>query len=304
MPDIRNVADIIEAAAARKKKWRISVAAPYEVALVQALDNARSTGIAKAVLFGDRARIKEACVKAGVTIGQDFTVVHSGSDAEAIAASVQAVHEGPADFIIKGLVPTSALLRAVLEKESGLRSGRLLSHVAVFDEPTGGRLMLLTDAGINIKPNVHRKLEIVKNAVAVAKAIGIVNPRVAMLAAVDTLNYPAMPATLEAALVSRIASSGIIPDAVVEGPFSLDDAVSSHAAETKSAKGAVAGRADILCAPEIETANVLYKALQIFSKVTFASVVVGARKPLAVPSRSDTAESKLASIALACLLCG
>jgi phosphate butyryltransferase len=161
--------------------------------------------------------------------------------------------------------------------------------------------MLLTDAGINIAPNVHRKAQIVANAVAVAHRLGIERPRVALLAAIDTVQYPYMQATLDATLVSRIARA-TMPDAVVEGPFALDNAVSLKAAEKKDRKGEVAGCADILCAPEIETANVLYKSLQTFCGLTLASAVVGARSPIAVPSRTDSAQTKLMSIALACLL--
>ena len=143
-----------------------------------------------------------------------------------------------------------------------------------------------------------------QNAVDVAHALGIAEPKVAMLAAVESLNYPAMPATLDAALVARIAASGAIPNAIVEGPFALDNVVSPTAADKKKLGGRVAGCADILCGPEIETANVLYKALQTFCGVTFASVVVGASKPIAVPSRVDSMQTKLMSIALACLLSG
>jgi phosphate butyryltransferase len=174
--------------------------------------------------------------------------------------------------------------------------------VAVFNDPVSGRLLLLTDAGVNISPNIYRKIRIVKNAVQVARSLGIETPRVALLAAIDTLNYPAMQATLDAALVSKMARDGMVEDAFVEGPFALDNAVSPDAAKKKGIGGEVAGRADILVAQEIETANVLYKSLQFFSNVTFASVVVGASSPIAVPSRVDSPSTKLMSVALTCLL--
>jgi phosphate butyryltransferase len=267
-----------------------------------AVTRARDLGLAEATFFGDPRLAGEAARRIGADIEGGCRFVPTRGEADTVAQSAACVHEGRADVLVKGLVPTSGLIRAVLHHELGLRSHRLLSHVGVFNDPVSGRLLLITDAGINIAPNVDRKVRIVRNAVAVARVLGIAEPRVAMLAAVDALNYPAMQATLDAALVARIAASGAIPGAIVEGPFALDNAVSPAAAQRKNRGGRVAGRADILCGPEIETANVLYKALQIFCGATFASVVVGASRPIAVPSRADSADTKLMSIALACLL--
>jgi phosphate butyryltransferase len=302
MKRIQKVSDILDAAAASGRTWRLSVAGAHEESVLTAVSRACEMGFAAATLFGDPAAIRRTADKAGVALGAAFTIVETKDDRETVAKSAEHVRGGHADVLVKGLVQTSSLIRAVLQHELGLRSTRLLSHIGVFNDPVSRRLMLITDAGINIAPNVHRKVQIVRNAVAVARVLGVEEPRVAMLAAVDTLNYPAMQATLDAALVSRIAASGVIPDAVVEGPFALDNAVSPPAAEKKTRKGKVAGCADILCCPEIETANVLYKALQIFCGVTFASVVVGASIPIAVPSRVDSADTKLMSVALACLL--
>ncbi len=304
MAEIKLVGDILQAARARGREWMLSVNAPHDEAILKAVTGACEEGFARALLFGDPVRIEKTAAAAGVGLGDRITIVSRPDAKEAIDESVEAVHDGRAEILVKGLVPTSSLIRALLHKELGLRSGRFLSHVAVFDAPVYNRLMLLTDAGINITPNVQRKVQIVQNAVRVARRLGMERPKVAMLAAVDTLRYPAMQATLDAALVSRIAKSGVIPDAVVEGPFALDNAISVEAAELKEKKGEVAGRADILVAPEIETGNVLYKSLQAFCGTTYASVVVGADKPVAVPSRVDSPESMLASIALACVLSG
>ena len=301
---IQSVSDILAAARTSGRRWTLSVAAPHEESVLAAVARACELGFAEAVLFGHREKIEETAGKIGLNLGERITLAETKDDRETVEKSAACVHEGRADVLVKGLIPTASLIRAVLQRELGLRSDRLLSHVGVFEDPVSRRLMLLTDAGINIAPNVYRKVRIVKNAVAVARALGVVKPRVAMLAAVDTLNHPSMPATLDAPLVAKMAADGVIPAAFVEGPFALDNAVSQAAAEKKTRKGEVAGRADILCAPEIETANVLYKALQIFCGVTFASVVVGAGKPLAVPSRADSADTKLMSIALACLLSG
>ena len=302
MTGIKKVSDILDVAKATGRRWRVSVPAPHEESILTAVTRARDLGFADLVFFGDRRLTQSVAGKYHLDIETHCSFTEVDGEQETVAQSTACVREGRADLLVKGLVQTSSLIRSVLQHELGLRSNRLLSHVGVFDDPASGRLMLVTDAGINIAPNVDRKVKIVRNAVDVAHALGITEPRVALLAAIDTLNYPAMQATLDAALVARIAASGAVPGALVEGPFALDNAVSLKAAGKKTRKGRVAGCADILCAPEIETANVLYKALQIFCGVTFASVVVGGSKPLAVPSRADSPDSKLMSIALACLL--
>jgi phosphate butyryltransferase len=302
--EIRSVGDILQAACAGGREWTLSVNAPHDEAIMKAVTGACAHGFARALLFGDPPLIQKTAADAGLELTDRATIVSRPDPKEAIDESVEATHDGRAQILVKGLVPTSSVIRALLHKELGFRSGRFLSHVAVFDAPVYDRLMLLTDAGINITPNVQRKVQIVKNAVRVALALGMKRPKVAMLAAIDTLRYPAMQATLDAALVSRIARSGVVPEAVVDGPFALDNAVSIEAAKLKERAGEVAGRADILVAPEIETGNVLYKSLQTFCGTTYASVVVGADNPVAVPSRVDSPESMLASIALACVLSG
>lgn len=302
MPHVNDILDVVKAGG---RRWTLSVVVPHEDSVLGAVAEACRQGFARAVLFGNRSQTAQAAGKAGISLtDQHFTFVETSDDADATRAAVHCALTGQADVLVKGLVPTNLMIRAVLNQDRGQRGSRFLSHIGVFNDPVSGRLMLLTDAGINIAPNVQRKFQIVKNAVHVAHALGIQEPKVAMLAAVETLNYPAMPATLEAALVARIAANGGIPHAVVEGPFALDNVVSPTAAGKKKLGGQVAGCADILVGPEIETANVLYKALQTFCGVTFASVVVGASKPIAVPSRVDSMQTKLMSIALACLLSG
>ncbi len=300
---IKTVSDILEAAKASGKTWRISVAAAHDEPVLKSVAEAVEAGFVTALLYGDEQKIRNLAEEQGITLGDGFTIIPTSTKQETVTKAVDAVEEGRADVLVKGIVATASLLRAVLNKELGLRSGQLLSHVAVFYAPVYNRLMLLTDPAINITPNVHRKVLIVRNAIKVAQRLGIEQPRVAMLASVDTLNYPAMEATLDAALVAKIIRSTEKTNAVVDGPFALDNAICSDAVSKKARRGKVAGRANILCAPEIETANVLYKSLQCFAQVTFAGVVIGARRPLAVSSRADSCETKLASIALACLMC-
>ncbi len=299
---VEKVESLIEATKKTGKVYRLSVAAPHESNVLRAVSAACCEGIAEATLFGSSRRVSEVCEESGINLPDNVNITECESEDKAAQLAAAYTRKGKADALIKGQLPTSTLIRAVLSRERGIRANRLLSHVAVFNDPASERLMLLTDAGVNIAPNIYRKIRIVQNAVTVAKRLGCERPKVALLAAIDKLNYPAMQATLDAALVSRMAKRGMVPDADVEGPFALDNAVSKEAAEKKNKKGVVAGLADILVAPEIETANVLYKALQFFGKVTFASVVVGASSPVAVPSRVDTASTKLMSIALCCLL--
>jgi phosphate butyryltransferase len=199
-------------------------------------------------------------------------------------------------------VPTATLLRAVLDRELGAAPKGILSHVTLFEEPGSGRLMLLTDPAVNIRPNLQRKVEIVRNAVAVARRLGMARPRVAMLAATEKVNFPAMPATLDADLLAKMGAQGEFGDARVAGPMALDVALSAQAAAFKGVDNDVAGHADILVAPDIESGNVLYKSLSTLLGLDMAGVVVGSRVPVVVPSRGDSPRTKLLSLALAAFL--
>jgi len=298
---IGNVANLPEVARASAKTWRLCVAGPHDDATLDAVLSARRLGFVEPILFGDINTIESIAERLGEPLSPDIAIIETKDDNDTVRQSAKFMTENKADVLMKGLVSTGALMRAIIH--SGTGPTGFVSHVAVFNEPGTGRLMLMSDGGINIAPNIARKVSIVKNAVAVARALGIERPRVAMLAAVEDLKYPSMPATLDAVLVSRIAASGDIPDAVVEGPFGLDNAISCASAETKGLEGReVAGRADILIVPEIETGNVFYKCLEIYCGVVFAGVVVGVGNPIAVSSRADSASTKLVSVALACLL--
>jgi phosphate butyryltransferase len=199
---------------------------------------------------------------------------------------------------MKGNIPTSVLLKAVLNKEFGLRTGNVLSHVAVFEVPDFDRFTIVTDAGMNISPDLEQKAQIVKNAAILARAIGIEYPKVAPIAAVEVVN-PVMQATVDAAALSMMNKRGQITGCIVDGPLALDNAVSTLAAEHKGIHSEVAGRADILLVPTIEVGNVLYKSLIYFAKAKVGAVIAGAKAPIVLTSRADSAESKLYSLALA-----
>ncbi|MBU4379322.1 MAG: phosphate butyryltransferase, partial [Proteobacteria bacterium] len=221
----------------------------------------------------------------------------------AVAEAVRLFRQGEAQLIMKGLVPTVTLLKGVLDKETGVpHPSRILSHVAVFESPLDGRLMLMTDPGVNINPNLQRKADILRNALDVARCLGMDRPRVAILAATEKVNYPAMPATLDADILTKMAARGEFGDAVVAGPLSLDLALSGEIAACKRFESPVAGCADILVTPNIEAGNILYKSLSVFCGCVMAAVVVGSLVPVVVPSRGDSNASKFLSIALASLL--
>ncbi|MGE4296549.1 MAG: phosphate acyltransferase [Desulfovibrionaceae bacterium] len=323
---------LVAAVLATGRPLRVAVAPCAEAFVLQAAAQAHARGLADPICIGNAARTLEKARQLGIDPAT-LTIVPEPDDAAAVQRAVDFFRAGEADLIMKGLVSTSTLLKAILNKDTGVPpQDGILSHVTVFDAPLplaasdaspgsppdapsdapppAPRLMLLTDAGVNIRPTLQRKAEIVKNAVDVARRLGIAAPRVAMLAATEKVNYPAMPATLDADMIAKMADQGAFGDVRVAGPMALDMAVSPQAAALKGATGPdavgavaeVAGHADILCAPDIESANILYKALGTLLRTPLASVVVGSRVPVVVPSRADSGRSKFLSIALAAWL--
>ena len=280
---------------------RMAVAAAGEDAVIAAVAQAMREGLAHPILAGEGERIRAIAGQQGMDL-TGVEIVEEPNPVAACAAAVRLVAEGRADLVMKGLVPTKDFVRAILNQEFGLRRGRPLSHIALFESPDQSRLMLLTDSGINIRPRFNRKAAIVRNALEVANALGIDEPKVAVIAAVETLQLPAMPATLDAELLRRMGEAGLFGRCVVDGPLSMDNALDSHTAEVKGRTSRVAGHADIIVAPDIETANAIYKTIRYPARRELASIVVGAAGPAVVASRSDSANTKRYSIALGTLL--
>jgi phosphate butyryltransferase len=249
---------------------------------------------------GDAARIQEIADTEGFDISR-MEVIDAPQPREAAWNVMKLVSEGRADIAMKGKVETSDFLRAALHKELALRTGRLFTHVAAFEIPEFDRLIFISDAGVVVAPDLEQKVEIVQNAIYVAHALDINLPRVAVLAATEVVN-PKIPTTLDAANLSKMADRGQIKGGLVDGPLALDNAISPESARIKGIKSEVAGYADILIAPDIEAGNVLAKAITYFAQGKMAGVVVGARCPLILPSRSDTREAKLVSLALGVML--
>ncbi len=283
-----------------KSPKRVAVAVAQDDAVLEAVQGAREQKIADFILVGDIEKINDTAHKLGICL-DEVQIVHEPDDRKAAYRAVALVSSGQADVLMKGLINTADLLRAVLDKEVGLRTGRVLSHTAVYELPGFDRLLMITDGGMNIAPTLQQKADIIQNSVQLAKVLGISPAKVAVLAAVEVIN-PDMPATLEAAALTKMADRGQIKGAIVDGPLALDNAISLEAAKHKGIKSPVAGLADILVTPDIEAGNMLGKSLVYIAKGKIAGLVLGAAKPVVVTSRADTYEAKLMSIALGALL--
>lgn len=275
----------------------IAVAFAHDTDVLGALGQAQSQGIANAILVGPHGRILEAAASVGVSLDA-FEIVDVDDEKESAVRSVQLVREGKADVLMKGLCGTSTILKAVLDKEKGLRTGSVLSHIAVFEAPCYHKLFTLSDAAMNIAPDLNTKVDILNNAVKAVRRLGIETPKAAMVCAVEKVNSD-MPATLEAAIITAMANRGQIKNVIVDGPLAVDNAFSAKSCEVKGIKSPVGGDADIAVVPDIEAGNCFYKAMTCLAGARVGGVIVGALKPIVLTSRADSDESKLSSIALA-----
>lgn len=274
----------------------VAVAEDHEV--IEAVAKAIKLQLAQFRLYGNQEKIIGMLQEHGLQTSEHIEVIAAASSAEAAELSVKSVSNGEADVLMKGNIPTANILKAVLNKEWGLRKGSVLSHVATFEVPNYDRLIFVTDAAMNIAPDVTQKAAIIQNTVEVAQAIGIDLPKVAPIAAVEVVN-PAMQATIDAAMLTQMNRRGQIKNCVVDGPLALDNAVSQIAAEHKGIVSDVAGKADILLVPTIEAGNVLYKSLVYFANAKVGAMIAGAKAPIVLTSRADSAETKVYSLALA-----
>ncbi|KHE67691.1 phosphate butyryltransferase [Halobacillus sp. BBL2006] len=282
----------------RTQPKTVAVAQAADAEVLRAVKKAYDLGIARFLLVGDEIEIKRVSQEVELNLDQQGLIVMNCPTEEAATIAVKAVHNKEAHVVMKGNIDTKSLLKAVLDKQYGLRSKGVLSHVALFEVPGRDKLIFLTDAAMNIAPNLEEKVQIINNAVAVAKQSGLAKPRVAPLAAVEVVN-PAMTATQDAAILTQMNQRGQIKHCLVDGPLAFDNAVDLEAARQKGIQSEVAGQADILMAPTIEVANALYKSFMYFANAKVAAVISGAKAPIVLTSRADTAESKVYSLALA-----
>ena len=276
---------------------RLAIAAAEDKHVIQAVMEAASHGIIEPVFVGNETRIREICKEINFDISA-FTVINEENPTASCRIAVELIRKGQADFLMKGLVSTGTLLKAVLDKENGIRKKKLMSHVSLFESPYYHKLIGITDVAMNIAPDLEEKAAIIENAVEVFSALGYRQTKVAALAAVEVVN-PKMPATIDAAILSKMSQRNQIKNCIVEGPLAFDNAISKEAARLKKISGDVAGDADLLLVHDINTGNVLYKALNFMGGATSAAVVMGSQVPIVLTSRADSEKSKLMSIALA-----
>jgi phosphate acetyltransferase len=270
-----------------------------DVALRGAVEAAEE-GLIQPTLIGDEAEIKELAVRIGVDI-RPYPILQADFEAKAAELGCMMCRTGNAQAIMKGSLHTDELMRAAMNKDTGLRTNRRISHVFVMDTPAYDRTLLITDAAINITPELEDKVHIVQNAIDLAHALGIPEPKVALLSAVETVN-PKIKSTLDAAALCKMADRGQIVGGILDGPLAFDTAVSSRAAAIKKLESPVAGEADILVVPDLESGNMLAKQLEYLGGAQMAGVVLGARVPAILTSRADSAETRLTSCAVAMLM--
>jgi phosphate butyryltransferase len=296
MPPVTSISEI-HGLARRGSTRTIAVACPHDDDVLLSLYRASQAGVVRPLLIGRRAQIESVIAKLGVS-GFEPEIVECGDDAGAVELAVRKVRSGEAQMLMKGLVSTGLFLKGLLNKEFGLRQRPLLSHVALYEAADPQRLVLFTDVAMNIAPDLAQKTQILENAVSLSHRLGVDRPRVAAIAAVETVN-PEMPATVDAASLAKMADRGQIAGCIVDGPLALDNALSVEAARHKGITSPVAGVADVLLLPDIEAGNVLYKILGLVKTWPLAATIVGASAPVVLTSRADSDETKFNSIALA-----
>jgi phosphotransacetylase len=277
-----------------------AVAYPCDQVSLEGPLEAAEAKLISPILVGPEQKIRDVAAKHNLDLGS-YQVIDA-EDAQASAQkAVELVRAGQAQVVMKGSLHTDELLRAVVNKETGLRTGRRISHAFVMDVPTYPKALIVTDGAINIAPDLLTKRDICQNAIELAQALGIAQPKVAVLAAVETVN-PDMPATIDAAALCKMADRGQITGGVLDGPLAFDNAISEEAARTKKITSPVAGHADVLLVPDLEAGNILAKQLAFLARADTAGIVLGARVPIILTSRADTVRARMASCAIAVLL--
>src|SRR5690554_3794304 len=276
----------------------MAVAAAEDEHVLKAVRDAVNERVIIPLLIGDKAKVEQVAKSIGFDLNGIELIDNREGGAVSARLAVAKVKRGEADLVMKGFVSTADLLKVVLDKETGLRAGRLLSHVAFFQSPYYHKVFGVTDAAMNIAPDLEAKIQIIQNAVNACHGIGVENPKVAVVAAVETVNSK-MEATVHAARLRKMNRNGVLTRCIVDGPFAIDIAVNREAANHKGIESEVAGDCDMILVPDIEAGNMLYKALNFLGGAVSAAVVLGASAPIVLTSRSDDERSRLLSIALA-----
>ncbi len=276
---------------------KVAVACAQDEPVLEAVRAARERKIADAILVGDEPKIRQIAASIHMDLS-DYEIIHEADDYAAALKAVSLVKDGKADMYMKGLIDTKSFLKSVLDKEVGLRTGNPLSHVCVFDIKGMDKLLFLTDVAFMTYPTLEDKVHIIENTVQICNACGVMNPKVAPLAAVEVVN-PKMPVTVEAYELTKMNDEGIIKNCIVDGPLSLDLAIDPEAAKHKGAEGRkIVGDADVLLFPDIHAGNLVYKCLVHTAEVKNGNILTGTKAPVILTSRSDDFETKVNSIAL------
>jgi phosphate acetyltransferase len=277
-----------------------AVAHPCDASSLSGAVEAAELGLIVPILVGPLAKITETAKTLGIDLGRFRTVdaPHSHSSA---AKAVELIREGSAEVLMKGSLHTDELMSAIVARDGGLRTGRRISHAFIMDVPTYHKVLIVTDGAINIAPVLEDKVDICQNAIDLAIALGRERPKVAILAAVETVTSK-MPATIDAAALCKMAERGQITGAVLDGPLAFDNAISEQAATTKGIRSTVAGDPDILLVPDLEAGNILAKQLSFLARADSAGMVLGAKVPVVLTSRADSVRSRIASCAVAMLV--
>jgi phosphotransacetylase len=276
-----------------------AVAHPCEASALAGAIEAGEKKLIEPILVGPEPKIRQVATDAGLTLGS-VRIVDTPHSHESAAKAVALVRAGEAELLMKGSLHTDELLGAVVARDTGLRTGRRISHVFIMDVPTYHKVLIVTDAAINIAPVLDDKVDICQNAIDLARALGLDTPRVAILAAVETVNSK-MPSTIDAACLCKMADRGQITGALLDGPLAFDNAISAEAAKIKGIKSEVAGNPDILLVPDLEAGNILAKQLSFLANADSAGLVLGARVPIILTSRADSVRSRIASCGVAVL---
>lgn len=284
----------------KSKKMRLAIAAAQDKDVLEAVNNAAIMGLVEPILIGDEEKIHS--ILSDMNISKDkYRIVDEPDLIESAKKSVSLVKSGEADFLMKGLIQTADIMRAVLDKEKGLRTESLISHVMVYEVDTYPKLIFLTDGGINVAPDLEQKVKILENAITVCKAMGLDKIYASCLAGAEIVNSK-IPATVDAKALADMKDKWISYNTVVQGPVALDLAISKEACIHKGYEGEGGGKADILLVPYYEVGNAFGKSLSYFAKSKSAGIIMGAKTPIVLVSRSDSSESKLFSIALGSII--
>lgn len=292
--------DELIAAVQEKPKKKIAIVSPEGTTVMKLVKQALEAKLAEFILVGDEEKIKTLSAEAGFDPNL-INIINIRNQKDAAEEAVRLVVVGSANAIMKGNLPTATFMRAILDKQKGLNDNRVISEITIYEkivDAPGGGFRFLTDCAINVQPTLDEKKQIIENAVDLAHRLGNDLPKVAVISAVEVVN-PAMPDTIEAAALSKMAERGQIEGCLIEGPLAFDNAISQEAAAYKKIKGEVAGRADIIMCPNLLSANPLRKCLVYYTQQRIATAVMGARAPIVLTSRSDSAETMLLTIALA-----